>query len=171
MCVRVERHRKKACGWHVVYSGRVEHAVDLDHTVARRGPDDDGAGNTADDPEGPEVGEHDPEGNTTKDHSCPEALRQNAERAGKARRLRRCPSLIPTSRPRASACCAARGNRWHRPLRPRRGRAPANKPREKAFDGGRDPQVIKSVRRARGLSYVYLYQHCLLYNYPVSTYL
>ena len=49
--------------------GCVKHVVDLDLTVARTGPRDGGAGGVADAPRGPEVGEHAPEGITTKDYS------------------------------------------------------------------------------------------------------
>ena len=85
------RHRNDTCGRHVC-AGRVKHVVDLDPTVARTGPHDGGAGRVADAPGGPEVGEHAPEGITTKVNFCVDALRQNAERARKARRLRRYPS-------------------------------------------------------------------------------
>ena len=85
------RHRIETCGWHVC-AGRVKHAVDLDPTVARTGPHDGGTSRVADTPGGPEVGEHAPEGITTKLHFCVEAFRQNAESAGTARRMRRCPS-------------------------------------------------------------------------------
>ena len=126
MSVRVMRHRNETRGWHVC-AGRVKHVVDLDPTVACIGSRDGAAGRVANAPGGPEVGEHAPEGITTKLNFCVEALRQNAERAGKARRLRRYPSLIRTSRPRASTCGAVRAERQRRPLQPRRTYAPAKK--------------------------------------------
>ena len=79
------RHRNETCGRHVC-AGRVKRVVDLDLTVARAGPHDGGIGRAADAPGGPVVGGHAPEGITTKYQSCGEALRQNAERAGKPRR-------------------------------------------------------------------------------------
>ena len=82
---------KPVGGMYVPGAGRVKH-VDFDLTVARIGPHDGGAGRVANAPGGPEVGEHAPEGITTKYHSCGEALRPIPERAGKARRLRRYPS-------------------------------------------------------------------------------
>ena len=68
-------------GWHEG-AGRVKHVVDLHLTVTRTGPHDNGVGRAADAPGGPKVGEHTPEGITTKDNSCGEALRQKAEGAG-----------------------------------------------------------------------------------------
>ena len=55
--------------WVACMCGCVKHVVDLDLTVARTGPRDGGAGGVADAPRGPEVGEHAPEGITTKDYS------------------------------------------------------------------------------------------------------
>ena len=77
------RHRNETCGRRV-YAGRVKH-VYLDLMVARAGPHDGGAGRAVDAPGGPEVGGHAPEGITIRVHFCVEALRQNAERAGKPR--------------------------------------------------------------------------------------
>ena len=85
------RHRNETCGWHVSI-GRVKHVVDLDLAVARTGPHDGGAGRAAHAPERPELGDHAPEGIKIKDNSCGKALRQHAEREGKARILRRYPS-------------------------------------------------------------------------------
>ena len=84
MSVRVMRHRNETRGWHVC-AGRVKHVVDLNLTVARAGPHDGGTGRAAGAPGGPEVGEHAPEGITTRVNFCVEALRQNAEWAGKPR--------------------------------------------------------------------------------------
>ena len=117
--------------------------VDLDLTVTCAGPHDSGAGRAANVPGGLEVGKHAPEEITIRVNSCGKALRPYAHRAGKARRLRRYPSQIPIWRPRASACGASRADRRKRPLRPRRRRAPAKKPREKVFGGGRGPQTKK----------------------------
>ena len=98
----------------------MKHVVDFDLTVGRKGSHDDGAGRAADALGGPEVGGHTNEGITTKDNSCGDALRPNAERAAKDRILRRFRSKIPTSRPRASAGGAARADRRRRrPLQPR----------------------------------------------------
>ena len=72
----------------MICAGRVKHVVDLDLTVARLGPHDGGAGRAADASWGAAVREHAREEITIKEHSCGEALRQNA----KARRLRRYPS-------------------------------------------------------------------------------
>ena len=86
MHVRVMLYRNETCGWHVC-GGRVKHIVDLDLTVAYTGPHDDGASRAADAPGRPEIGGHTPEGITIKYSSCGEALRQDAERAGKPRRF------------------------------------------------------------------------------------
>ena len=85
------RHRNETCGW-LVCAGRVKHVVDLDLTVARTCPHHDGARRAADASGGPEVGDHALKGITIQYHSCGGALRQNAERAGKTRTLRRYPS-------------------------------------------------------------------------------
>ena len=69
----------------------------------------------------------------------------NSESAGKARRSRRYPSPIPTSKPRTNACGAAFANPRRPPLRLRWTHAPAKKPREKASGGGRGPQMKTSV--------------------------
>ena len=90
MYVRVIRRHDGICGWHVC-AGRAEHVVDVEPTVARTGPPD-GAGRAADPPGAPKAKEHPTEEITTKLSLFVEALRQNAERAGKARRLRRYPS-------------------------------------------------------------------------------
>ena len=82
------RHRNEICG-RLVCAGRVKHVVDLDLTAARARPHDGGTGRAADAPGGPEVGGHTPEGITIIVNFCVEALRPNAERAGKPRRLRR----------------------------------------------------------------------------------
>ena len=79
------RHRSETCGWHVCV-GRVKHVVDLDLTVARAGPHDGGTGRAVDAPSGPGVEEYAPEEITTRVYLCVEALRHNAERAGKPRR-------------------------------------------------------------------------------------
>ena len=85
------RHRVETCGWHAC-AGRVKHVVDVDLTVTRSGPYDDGAG-TAADPPGDRRSESTPlKEITIRHHSCGEALSQNAERVGKARRLRKYPS-------------------------------------------------------------------------------
>ena len=124
------RHRKETCGWHVC-AGRVKHVVDLDLTVARIGPHDEGARRAAKAPGGPEVGHHAPERITIKYNTWGEAFRQNAEREGKARGLRWYPSQIPTPRPLARACAAPR--EWTRGTGRcvRGGRAPrrGNRPR------------------------------------------
>ena len=90
MYVRTIRHHYETYGWHVC-AGRLKYVVDLDLTVARAGPHDGGAGRAANAPGRPEVGEHAPEEITIRVPSCGEAMRRNAERAGKARRLRRYP--------------------------------------------------------------------------------
>ena len=76
------RHRNETCGRHVC-AGRVKRVVDLDLTVSRAGPHDGGIDMAANIPGGHEVEEHAPEGNTVRVNFCFEALRHNAERAGK----------------------------------------------------------------------------------------
>ena len=61
-------HRNETCAWHVC-AGRVKHVIHLDITVGRTRPHDGGAGREANGPGGLEVGEHAPEGITTKDYS------------------------------------------------------------------------------------------------------
>ena len=79
-------HCTETCDWQIC-SGCVKHVVNLDLTVARTDSHDSGTGRVADPSGGPQVGEHAPGGITTKYHSCGEALRQNTDRAGKARRM------------------------------------------------------------------------------------
>ena len=67
----------------------MSYLVDLDLTVGRTGPYNDRAGRAADAPGEPQIREHAPEGNTVNDHSRGEVFRQNADRTGKADRLRR----------------------------------------------------------------------------------
>ena len=95
----------ESCGWYVC-TGRVKHVVDLDLTVARTGPCDDGACKAADAPGGQDVGDHASEGITMKHNSCRDAVRQHTQMAGKYLRLRGYPSQIPTSRPFASGSAA-----------------------------------------------------------------
>ena len=69
-------------------STRSQHAVDFDPAVAHTGPHDGGAGKLTDAHGGLEIREDAPEGITTKGRVASKA----AERAGKARILRRYPS-------------------------------------------------------------------------------
>ena len=95
----------------------MKHFVDLDLTVARTGPHDGGTGRVPGATKGSEIGEHAPEGITTKDQSCGEALRQNAESAvdfGDARRRFRRQGLararaVPRERIRGAGRCGRCG--------------------------------------------------------------
>ena len=66
----------------VAFSGYIPHVVDLELMAAPAGLHEDGAGRTADAAGESKAGEHAPEQIMIKCHSCGEALRQNAERAG-----------------------------------------------------------------------------------------
>ena len=121
---------------------QAKHVIDLDLTVARTGPHDGGAGRAADVPGRPEVGGHPPEEITTKD-SCGEALRQTLS----CRRLRTYTlGRSASSRPRTTACGAARAYRQSAAPTAVAEAGAGNKPREKALGGGRGTRMKKSSR-------------------------
>ena len=113
----------------------MKHVVDLDITVACTDPHDDGAGTVADAPGGPEV----------RDHLRKESRYSVARRCAKSLsgHDRSIDSDVGASRERA---WRARVNPRRWPLRPRRTRALAKKTREKAFAGGRELRMKKTVR-------------------------
>ena len=120
-----------------------EKCRNLDLTVSRTGPHDGGAGTAvADAPGGPEVGEHLPNESPEDICSCRGFLRQITGSAGKPvdcgdtrRRFRR-RDLAQCARRRGSESAAIAATA-------EAGVRLANKQREKALTGGRDPQMNK----------------------------
>ena len=121
-----------------VYFAGSAKLLDLEPTAGLTGTHDGGVGGTTEAPGRPEVVEQAPERITRRHTCCGEARRQLADRTGKALQIVYNISQTTASRPRASACGAARA-----PAAPAgaaaAGRASAKAPREKAVGGEKDP--------------------------------